>query len=68
MFNEEPVADQIYALRSVVNKYYYKLSMGKVNPAVYLPKMNKELKLAGLQKTLAEMQKQVDAFTKVQSK
>lgn len=67
-FNSNPVASQISKLQNVVNKYYYKLSLGKVDPAVYLPKMNKELKNAGLQKVLIEMQKQVDAFKKSESK
>ncbi len=67
-FNSYPVASQINKLQNIVDKYYYPLSMGKIDPAVNLPKMNKELKNAGLQKVLTEMQKQVDAFKKSESK
>lgn len=62
-FDSEPVSTQIEKLDSIVKKYYSNLCLGKTDPSVYLPKMNKELKNAGLQKVLTEMQKQVDTFT-----
>ncbi|WP_162178024.1 DUF3502 domain-containing protein [Ruminiclostridium cellobioparum] len=38
------------------------MSFGKVDPAATLSKMNSEMKKAGLQNVLSEMQKQVDKF------
>jgi putative aldouronate transport system substrate-binding protein len=67
-FNSDPVRSQIDELDAIVNKYYANLSMGKIDPAVNLPKMNKELNNAGLQKVLTEMQKQVDGFIKSERK
>lgn len=61
-FDSEPVLSQIVDLRTVTYKYLIDLCIGKVNPSVYLPKMNKELKKAGLQKVLDEMQSQVNEF------
>ncbi len=63
-FNSKPVDKQVLKLESITNKYYNDLCIGKTNPSVTLPKMNKELKNAGLQKVLTEMQKQVDTFKK----
>lgn len=63
-FDSEAVKTQIPKLESIVKKYYRDLSMGKLDPNVNLPKMNNELKNAGLQKVLSEMQKQVDNFLK----
>ncbi|MHB8061211.1 MAG: ABC transporter substrate-binding protein [Ruminiclostridium sp.] len=63
-FNSKPVSKQITKLYSITQKYYNDLCIGKINPSVTLPKMNKELKNSGLQKVLTEMQKQVDAFVK----
>jgi putative aldouronate transport system substrate-binding protein len=61
-FNAESVQSQTTKLSSIIEKYYNDLCLGKINPSVYLPKMNSELKKAGLQKVLSEMQKQVNAF------
>ena len=61
-FVSEPVSSQISNLNKVTNKYLTDLCIGKVNPSVYLPKMNKELKNAGLQEVLDEMQSQVNEF------
>ncbi|HEX2927920.1 MAG TPA: DUF3502 domain-containing protein, partial [Ruminiclostridium sp.] len=65
-FNSQYVADELSSLEEIVNKYYIDLSIGKIDPAVNLPKMNKEFKNAGLQKVLNEIQKQVDTFVKAQ--
>lgn len=60
--NIEPIRAKLESLNKITGKYYNNLCLGKVDPSVYLPKMNKELKNAGLQKVLTEMQKQVDVF------
>ncbi len=67
-FNSQYVVNQLNKLEEIINKYYTDLSIGKIDPAVYLPKMNKEFKNAGLQKVLTEMQKQVDVFVKAKNK
>jgi putative aldouronate transport system substrate-binding protein len=63
-FDPEPVAVEIHNLNDITNKYVNDLSIGKVNPTSTLTKMNNELKNAGLQKVLTEMQQQVDKFKK----
>jgi putative aldouronate transport system substrate-binding protein len=60
--NIEPIGENLESLNKITRKYYNNLCLGKVDPSVYLPKMNKELKNAGLQKVLTEMQKQIDVF------
>lgn len=65
-FNPDPVADKLARLDEIADKYFIDLSIGKLDPAVNLPKMNNEFKNSGLQKALSEMQKQVDAFVKAQ--
>ena len=44
------------------NKYYKALIVGAVDPDEYLPKMNEELKAAGMDTIIAESQKQLDAY------
>ena len=67
-FNSEPVVEQKMKLDSIVQKYYSNLCLGKINASVNLPEMNKELKNAGLQKVLTEMQKQVNDFVAASKK
>lgn len=61
-FDPSPVKDQVSKIYNIKNKYLSDLSLGKVNPTTTLSKMNSEMKKAGLQKILTEMQKQVDKF------
>lgn len=61
-FESKPVSTNIPKLKSITDKYYNDLCIGKVDPTSTLKKMNAELKKAGLDKVLAEMQKQVDTF------
>lgn len=61
-FDSQSVKTEIVMLNNITNKYYNDLSMGKIDPGVNLLKMNNELKKAGLEKVLTEMQKQVDDF------
>ena len=61
-FDPEPVADEIAATSNVRNKYYKALIVGAVDPDEYLPKMNEELKAAGMDTIIAESQKQLDAY------
>ncbi|WP_313561574.1 ABC transporter substrate-binding protein [Ruminiclostridium cellobioparum] len=62
-FNAEPVKTKVAALTGVKKQFMPGLETGKSDPAVVLPKFNEKLKAAGLDDVLAEMQKQVDAFT-----
>ena len=56
------MADEIAATSNVRNKYYKALIVGAVDPDEYLPKMNEELKAAGMDTIIAESQKQLDAY------
>ncbi|WP_425463945.1 DUF3502 domain-containing protein [Paenibacillus taihuensis] len=47
---------------SVVDEFYSGLITGMVDPADYLPKINDKLKQAGIDKLLAEMQREIDAW------
>ncbi len=63
-FEPAPVQNQITKINSIKKKYLNDLTIGKVNSDSTLAKMNTEMKKAGLQKILSEMQKQVDKFQK----
>ncbi len=64
-FDPAPVSEEVLKIGNIRNKYLTDLSFGKVNPATTLSKMNSEMKKAGLQKVLTEMQKQVDKFKNI---
>jgi putative aldouronate transport system substrate-binding protein len=57
-FRTEPVAAEITALQAVVDGSQRALMTGYVDPAVELPKFLQAMKDAGLDKILAEVQKQ----------
>jgi putative aldouronate transport system substrate-binding protein len=61
-FRTEPVAAEITAIQAVVDGMHRALMTGYVDPAVELPKYIADLKAAGLDKVLAEVQKQYDAW------
>jgi putative aldouronate transport system substrate-binding protein len=63
-FNVEPVKTKVAALTAVKRQFFPGLETGKADPATVLPQMNKKFADSGLADVLAEMQKQVDAFTK----
>lgn len=63
-FDTNPVRTEIAAIANVANEYAPPLLTGSVDPEEYLPKANKKFKEAGLDKVLAEIQKQYDEWKK----
>jgi putative aldouronate transport system substrate-binding protein len=61
-FNAEPVKTEVAALVNVGKEYDPALDTGSVDSDKVLPKYREKLKAAGLEKILAEKQKQLDAF------
>ncbi|WP_027628429.1 ABC transporter substrate-binding protein [Ruminiclostridium cellobioparum] len=62
-FNPKDVEAEVAACQSVVQNYYKQLFTGSVKDVdAEVAKMDKELKTAGVEKVLKEMQTQYDAF------
>lgn len=64
MFNNEPVKTEIAAVTNVFNEYSRPLETGSIDPAVKLPEFISKLKAAGIDKIIAEKQKQLDEWAK----
>ena len=64
VFDPQPVNAEISALKNVMEQYYPTIAMGMVDYQTALPEMNAKLKAAGLDKLLAEVQKQLDEWNK----
>jgi putative aldouronate transport system substrate-binding protein len=62
VFDPEPVKNELIAVGKVQSTYDPGLQSGQLDPAVELPKMINKLKTAGLDKIIAEAQKQEDAW------
>jgi len=65
-FDQAPVQDQLSAIASVELQYGPELFTGTVDPKVVLPQFIAALNAAGMQKVLAEEQKQVNAWVAAQ--
>ncbi|OCT15029.1 hypothetical protein A8709_12990 [Paenibacillus pectinilyticus] len=61
-FDQEPVKTEVAAIANVNAEFNAGLSTGTLDPEVYLPKYLDKLKQAGVDKVIAEKQKQVDAW------
>lgn len=61
-FDSTPVKAEISALTNVVNQYKKALETGVLDPEKYLPEFNAKLKSAGIDKVIAEKQKQLDTW------
>lgn len=61
-FNADSVKTEITALTNVKEEFYASLYTGSVDPKVYVPKAVEKFKQAGLDKVMAEMQKQLDEW------
>ncbi|GMK39129.1 ABC transporter substrate-binding protein [Paenibacillus sp. CCS19] len=61
-FNSVPVKNEITAVNNVIEQYRKLLESGTVDPADKLDEFNKKLKSAGLEKVIAEKQKQLDEW------
>lgn len=62
LFNEEPVKSEGIAIRNVIEQYTGILDTGTVDPGKKLKEFNDKLKAAGLEKYIAEKQKQLDTW------
>ncbi|WP_160720488.1 ABC transporter substrate-binding protein [Bacillus sp. USDA818B3_A] len=63
-FNPDPVKTEIAATTNVINQYKIGIESGTLDPNKSLPEFNKKLKQAGLEKIIAEKQKQYDKWKK----
>lgn len=61
-FDASPVKSELAQLNSACGEFIGGLSTGTLDPDVYLPKMIDKLEKAGLDKLLAEAQKQIDEW------
>lgn len=61
-FNAQPVSTEIAAVNNVLEEFKATLYSGSVDVDEYLGKLNAKLKQQGLDKIIAEMQKQIDAW------
>ncbi len=61
-FDAEPVKNEVAAVNNVFSKYESTLYCGAVDPVEYVPMALEELEAAGIDKVIAEAQKQLDAF------
>lgn len=61
-FDSEPVKTEIAAVTNVVQELRPGLETGTLDPNIYLPKMIEKMKSSGLNKIIAEKQKQIDAW------
>jgi putative aldouronate transport system substrate-binding protein len=66
-FNVEPVKTEIAAATNVLNQYKIGLESGTLDPAL-TAEFNTKLKAAGLEKIIAEKQKQFDLWLKASGK
>ncbi|WP_261301594.1 ABC transporter substrate-binding protein [Paenibacillus andongensis] len=61
-FNSEPVKNEVIALKNVTDQYAKGLESGTLDPAEKLPDFRAKLKAAGIDKVIAEKQKQLEAW------
>jgi len=61
-FDAEPVKTEIAAVANVKDELWPSIATGTVDPEVFLPKLIDRMKQAGLDKIIAEKQKQIDAW------
>ncbi len=62
MYNPEPVKTELAAIQNVVQQYAMALETGTIDPEQNLPKFNALLNAAGIDKVIAEKQRQLDAW------
>ena len=61
-FDPTPISLELAAVTSVSTQYARGLFTGQSDPKIYLPKLNSDLKQAGMDKILAEQQRQLDEW------
>ncbi|MBT2654061.1 ABC transporter substrate-binding protein [Bacillus sp. ISL-18] len=65
-FDPDPVKTEMAASTNVINQYKVGIESGTLDPGKSLPEFNKKLKAAGLDKIMAEKEKQFEAWKKKQ--
>lgn len=63
-FDVTPVKTEAATVTNVINQYQLGLETGTLDPKKELPEFNKKLKEAGIDKVIAEKQKQLDEWKK----
>lgn len=61
-FNPDPVKTEVASISAIVKEFYPSIMTGAVDPDEHLPKAIEKLKAAGLDKVIAEAQKQYDEW------
>lgn len=67
-FNQEPVVNELAAIKNVTDKYYPLLFTGTVDPETERPKLLAELKKAGIDRVIDEVNKQIDEWKAMNGK
>jgi putative aldouronate transport system substrate-binding protein len=67
-FDQDPVKTEVAAVQNVVSQYRKSLENGASDPATVLPEYQAKLKAAGLEKIIAEKQKQLDEWVRANKK
>lgn len=65
-FDADGLKTEIAAIGNVYNEFITALEVGAIDPDVYLPQALDKMKIAGVDKVIAEMQKQFDAWKATQ--
>lgn len=68
VFDSAPVKNEIIAIDNVRKNFDLGLSSGQLDPDEQLPKLREKLKAAGIDKVIAEAQKQLDAWRAAKGK
>ncbi|UJF31830.1 ABC transporter substrate-binding protein [Paenibacillus hexagrammi] len=68
IFDSEPVKNELIAIENVRKTYDAGLNSGTLDPDVEVPKLTSKLKAAGIDKVVAEVQKQLDEWRKANGK
>ena len=63
-FNSEPVKNEIAAITNITSQMSPSLFSGDTDPVTGCPQLVEKCKAAGLDKVMAEMQKQIDEWKK----
>ena len=61
-FDIEPVSTEVAGFGNVMDEFGKSLFTGSVDPEEYLPKLQEKLEATGIDKVIAEMQKQIDEW------
>ncbi|MCR2803824.1 ABC transporter substrate-binding protein [Paenibacillus soyae] len=67
VFDASPVKTEVASVTNVVTQYRLPLETGSVDPEKMLPEFIEKLKAAGMDKIIAEKQKQLDEWAKANS-